>query len=355
MEEMVSLLGKSAADLRGLLASWGEPAWRGDQLYTAIYRTRARDLTSLPTLPRPVRERLAAEFSAARPEVASKFRAADGTIRYLLRLEDAKTVECVLMPEDGGIEGSRPRHTICISTQVGCPVDCQFCLTAQLGLQRNLTAGEIVGQVLLVAEENGLDPSERPLNLVFMGQGEPLLNFDNTLAAVRLLGDPAGLGLSTRRMTLSTAGIVPGIERLAKEEVRPRLAISLNASSDEQRSSIMPINRKWPIAKLLEACKRFPLRSREYLTFEYVLLGGLNDSPADARRVAKLLAQLPAKVNLIAWNPGPSLGFATPAEATVLEFQRVLRDADLPAFIRKPRGREIYAACGQLSAQEGKQ
>jgi len=349
---MVSLLGKSAADLRDLLASWGQPAWRGDQLYSAIYKQRSRDLTRVPTLPRPVRERLATEFSAARPEIASRFRAADGTIRYLLRLEDAKTVECVLMPEDGSITGAGPRDTICISTQVGCPVDCQFCLTAKLGLERNLTPGEIVGQVLLVAEENGLDPSERPLNLVFMGQGEPLLNFDNTMAAVRLLADPAGLGLSTRRMTLSTAGIVPGIERLGQEAVRPKLAVSLNASNDEQRSSIMPINRKWPIGKLLEACRQFPLGPRERLTFEYVLLGGLNDSPSDARRVAKLLRALPAKVNLIAWNPGPSLGFATPGESTVLEFQRVLRDAGLPAFIRKPRGREIYAACGQLSAQE---
>jgi 23S rRNA (adenine2503-C2)-methyltransferase len=349
---MVSLLGKSAADLRDLLASWGQPAWRGDQLYTAIYRQRSRDLTRVPTLPRTVRERLAADFSAARPEIASRFRAADGTIRYLLRLEDARTVECVLMPEDGSITAAGPRDTICISTQVGCPVDCQFCLTAKLGLERNLTAGEIVGQVLLVAEENGLDPSQRPLNLVFMGQGEPLLNFDNTMAAVRLLADPAGLGLSTRRMTLSTAGIVPGIERLGRETVRPKLAVSLNASNDEQRSSIMPINRKWPIAQLLEACRRFPLGARERLTFEYVLLGGLNDSPSDARRVAKLLAALPAKVNLIAWNPGPSLGFSTPGEPTVLEFQRVLRDAGLPAFIRKPRGREIYAACGQLSAQE---
>jgi 23S rRNA (adenine2503-C2)-methyltransferase len=352
---MVSLLGKSAAELRDLLSSWGQPAWRGDQLYTAIYRQRSRDLARVPTLPQPVRERLAAEFSVARPEIANQFRAADGTIRYLLRLEDAKTVECVLMPEDGSITGAGPRDTICISTQVGCPVDCQFCLTAKLGLERNLTTGEIVGQVLLVAEENGLDPSERPLNLVFMGQGEPLLNFDNTLAAVRLLADPAGLGLSTRRMTLSTAGIVPGIERLGQEAVRPKLAISLNASNDEQRSSIMPINRKWPIAKLLEACRRFPLGSRERLTFEYVLLGGLNDSPADARRVAKLLAALPAKVNLIAWNPGPSLGFATPEESTVLEFQRVLRNASVPAFIRKPRGREIYAACGQLSAKEAGQ
>ncbi len=352
---MVSLLGKSAADLRALLAGWGQPGYRGDQLYTAIYRRRSRDLSRVPTLPRPLRERLAAEFSAERPRIASKFQAADGTIRYLLRLEDAKTVECVLMPEDGSVTAAGPRDTICISTQAGCAVDCQFCLTAQLGLERNLTAGEIVGQVLLVAEENSLDPAARPLNLVFMGQGEPLLNFDNVMAAVRLLADPAGLALSTRRMTLSTAGIVPGIERLAGEAVRPKLAVSLNASNDEQRSRLMPINRKWPIAVLLDACQRFPLGARERLTFEYVLLGGVNDTAADARRVGKLLRAMPAKVNLIAWNPGPTLGFATPEEATVLEFQRILRDANVPAFIRKPRGREIYAACGQLSRAEAGQ
>ena len=347
---MTSLLGKSAAELRDLMAAWGQAGYRGDQLYTAIYRRRSTDLAGIPNLPAPIRERLASEYDVARPEVASRFRAADGTIRYLLRLPDRKSVECVLMTDDRAASGAGPRDTICLSTQVGCPVDCQFCLTAQLGLERNLTAGEIVGQVMLVAEENSLDPKARPLNLVFMGQGEPLLNFDNTLAAVRLLSDQKGLGLSTRRMTLSTAGIVPGIERLAKEKIRPKLAISLNASNDEQRSRLMPINRKWPIAALLDACREFPLGPREYLMFEYVLLGGVNDTVADARRVTKLLGNLNCKVNLIAWNPGPELGFKTPEEATVLAFQQVLRDAGMKAFIRRPRGREIYAACGQLKA-----
>jgi len=350
---MTSLLGKTSEELRNLMTGWGEPAFRGEQLYSALYRRRTRDLLTVPNLPQALREQLASTYSVGRPEVGARFEAADGTVRYLLRLEDGRTVECVLMPEDGtATRRENIRNTICLSTQAGCAVDCQFCLTAKLGLQRNLTAGEIVGQVLLVAEEHRLDPATAPVNLVFMGQGEPLLNYDNVLGAVRILADPKGLALATRRMTLSTAGIVPGIVRLGQEKIRPRLAVSLNASNDEQRTALMPINRKWPIATLLAACRDFPLGPRERLTFEYVLLGGVNDQPADARRVVKLLSHLPARVNLIPWNPGPALGFATPEEAGVLAFQGVLRAAGLPAFIRRPRGREIYAACGQLSSVE---
>ena len=345
---MTDLLGKSAEELRDLAVSWGEPAYRGSQLYTAIYRRRIRDLAAIPALPRALRERLAAEYDVGWPRVERQFCSADGTVRYLLRLADNKTVETVLMPEDGTIHGPGPRDTICLSTQVGCPVDCRFCLTALLGLERNLSAGEIVGQVLLVAAESGLDPALRPLNLVFMGQGEPLLNYENTLRAVRLLGDPAGAGLAVSRMTLSTSGIVWGIERLGQETVRPKLAVSLNATTDEVRTRLMPINKKWPLEQLLEACRRFPLRPREQLTFEYVLLEGVNDSPADARRLVKLAAGMRTKVNLIAWNPGPELDFRTPPEERVLSFQKILRDSGLPAFLRKPRGRDIYAACGQL-------
>lgn len=349
---MLALLGKTAAELQELMATWDQPAWRGRQLYEAIYRQRVRDLSAIRTLPAPLRGKLVAECVVGWPEIHRQYRAADGTIRYLLRLDDGQSVETVLMPEDGTISGAGPRDTICLSTQVGCAVDCRFCLTALLGFQRHLTAGEIVGQVLLVAAENGLDPLKRPLNIVFMGQGEPLLNYDHTLAAVRLLADPTGLALTTRRMTLSTAGIVPGIERLGREAVRPKLAVSLNASNDEQRDRLMPINRKWPLEALLGACRHFPLQPRERLTFEYVLLDGINDTPDDARRVVRLAAGLAAKINLIAWNPGPDLGFHTPPEKRVLEFQRLLRSGGLPAFIRKPRGREIYAACGQLHTLE---
>lgn len=352
---MIPLLGKTLEELRNLMTELGEPAFRGEQLYEALYRRRVKDLQSIPNLPAVLRDRLSRSYSLASTEVAARYEAADGTVRYLIRLVDRRTVECVLMPEDGVANPrDKIRHTICLSTQAGCAVDCQFCLTAQLGLQRNLTAGEIVGQVLLVAREQGLDPEAAPVNLVFMGQGEPLLNFDNVMTAVRILADQKGVGLTARRMTLSTAGIVPGIAKLGLERVRPRLAVSLNASHDEQRNALMPINRKWPIATLLAACRDFPLGTREHLTFEYVLLGGLNDRPADARRVVKLLANLPARVNLIPWNPGPSLGYATPDEVDVLAFQQILRDHGLPAFIRRPRGREIYAACGQLSLMEQK-
>ncbi len=351
----MQLLGQSREELRQLVAAWGQPAYRGDQLYQAIYRQRVSDLARVTALPSSLRERLAAECRVGWPQIEKEFRSADGTRRYLLRLADGESVEAVLMPEDGTLGGSGPRDTICLSTQAGCPVDCRFCLTALLGLKRNLTAGEIVGQVLLVARENHLEPAGRPLNLVFMGQGEPLLNYENTLAAVRLLSDPRSLGLSTRRMTLSTSGIVPGIERLGHEPVRPKLAVSLNASTDEVRTRLMPINRKWPLGSLLEACRAFPLRPRERLTFEYVLLEGINDSPADARRLVKLVAGLHAKVNLIAWNPGAGLDFRTPLDGQVLAFQRVLASAGLPAFIRKPRGRDIFAACGQLKLENSSQ
>jgi 23S rRNA (adenine2503-C2)-methyltransferase len=274
-------------------------------------------------------------------------------VRYLLSLDaDAGTptqVEAVFMPDVG--EDAR-RQTICISTQAGCAVDCHFCLTAQLGLKRNLTAGEIVGQVLAPLE----DQREHLLpqtNVVLMGQGEPLLNYDAVMAAVRILLDPEGVGLSARHVTLSTSGIVPGIERLALEPVRPKLAISLNASGDAQRDVIMPINTKYPLEALLAACRSYPLRSWEHLTFEYVLLGGFNDAPDDARRVAKLLANINAKVNLIPWNPG-ELPYKPPPQESVEAFRRVLDDKGIPVFVRFSRGQDIMAACGQLALIESK-
>jgi 23S rRNA (adenine2503-C2)-methyltransferase len=229
-------------------------------------------------------------------------------------------------------------------------VDCHFCLTAQLGLIRNLTAGEILGQLIVALEENR-DQLAPQTNVVLMGQGEPLLNYDATMAAVRIMLDPKGLALGPRHITLSTSGIVPGIERLGQEKIRPNLAISLNASSDEQRDALMPINRKYPLAVLLEACRNYPLRAREYFTFEYVLLGGVNDAPEDARRVVRLLANLRAKVNLIPWNPG-NLPYRAPTKESIETFQGILVEKGVPAFIRFSRGQDVFAACGQLASIE---
>ncbi len=274
------------------------------------------------------------------PAVERLYESADGTKRYLLGLEDGRTVETVLMPEG-------ERHTICISSQVGCPVDCKFCMTALLGLERSLTAGEIVGQVLLVARENKLRHDGGRLNIVMMGQGEPLLNLPNVVKATRILLDPQGFNLSPRRITVSTSGIIPRIAELGREPVRPKLAISLNASTEETRQQLMPITRKYHLKDLMEACAAYPLRPWEKLTFEYVLLRGVNDSDADARRVVKLLANLNCKVNLIALNPGPEIPFETPDPERVASFQAIVRRS-IPCFVRKPRGLDIYAACGQL-------
>jgi 23S rRNA (adenine2503-C2)-methyltransferase len=257
------------------------------------------------------------------------------------RLQKPASVEAVFMPSEG-------RQTICISTQAGCAVDCHFCLTAQLGLIRNLTAGEILAQVLLPLEEHKtlLAPQT---NIVLMGQGEPLLNFEPVMAAVRIMLDPAGLGISPKHVTLSTSGIVPGIERLARETVRPKLAISLNASNDEQRDALMPINKKYPLSALIKACKEYPLRTWEHLTFEYVMLGGINDAAEDARRVVRLLAPLKSvKVNLIPWNPG-ELPYRESPEGRIEEFRKILVERGVPAFVRYSRGRDVMAACGQLA------
>jgi 23S rRNA (adenine2503-C2)-methyltransferase len=277
------------------------------------------------------------------PTLSAEFSSTDGTKRYLLKLEDERTVETVLMPEEG-------RDTVCISSQVGCPVNCQFCLTALMGLERNLTAGEIVGQVLFVMRAHEISTATDRLNIVMMGMGEPLLNLPNVIKATRILTDPTGIGISAKRITLSTAGIVPKIAELGREPVRPKLAVSLNASNEEQRQELMPITRKYSLQSLLEACKAYPLRPWEKLTFEYVLLKGVNDTDADARRVVKLLANLNAKVNLIALNPGPGIAFETPDAERVSAFQAIVRRA-VPCFVRKPRGRDIYAACGQLKRE----
>jgi 23S rRNA (adenine2503-C2)-methyltransferase len=332
------------ADMRQALGP-DQPGYRARQLYEAIYRGKASELSQITTFPVAMRRQLAASVAVGLPEVAQLFESTDGTRRYLLRLHDGRTVETVMMPEEA-------RDTLCISSQVGCPVNCKFCMTALLGLERNLTAGEIVGQVLLVSRENRLRQDGGRLNIVMMGQGEPLLNLENVLKATRILLDPVGFALSPRRITISTAGITPRIEELGRELVRPKLAVSLNASTEEMRRELMPITRKYHLKDLLEACRRYPLRPWEKLTFEYVLLKGVNDSDADARRVVKLLANLNCKVNLIALNPGPEIPYETPEPARVSGFQQIVRRA-LPCFVRKPRGLDIYAACGQLKRAAG--
>jgi 23S rRNA (adenine2503-C2)-methyltransferase len=331
-----------------------------------MYRQYVAELTSITTLSLELRRKLAAQgWQIGRPEIAKAFQSVDGTERYLIQCPGAKpeTVETVWMPDgDDGEAGdgtdeepsseTKPwrRATICISSQVGCAVNCQFCLTAKLGLQRNLTAGEIAGQVVAVLDRHSVRIGRDRVNLVFMGMGEPFLNYDNFMAAVRLL--VREVGLSPLRMTVSTSGIVPGIERFAQEppDLRPKLAISLNAPNDEVRAEIMPINRKWPIAAVIEAVRPIRLRPRERITFEYVLLGGVTDGPEHARELARLVRRtgLPAKVNLIAWNPGPDFPYSTPKPETAEQFRRALAGEGIRAYIRQPRGRDIFAACGQL-------
>jgi len=342
---VANLLGKSAEELRAVLESLGEPGYRGAQIYHALYAERKFDFAAMTNLPAALRERLARETAIALPQIVRRYRSSDGTVRYVLAIGEGKAanIETVFMPEES-------RQTICISTQAGCAVECQFCLTATLGLTRNLTAGEIVGQVLVALEDNR-DALKPQTNIVLMGQGEPLLNYDAVMAALRILLDPNGVAIAPRHAAISTSGIIPGIERLAKEKVRPNLAISLNASSNEQRDQIMPINRKYPLEKLLDACRKYPLRPREWLLFEYVLLGGFNDSPEDARRVVRLLANIRAKVNLIPWNPG-ALPYERPNRARVEEFQRILIEKGVPCFIRDSRGQDVMAACGQLALAE---
>jgi len=338
----VALLGLTQDELRRLAAAWGQPAYRGSQLYHALYAERRWDFASMSTLPHALRERLLEEASVNLPAIEKKYTASDATCRYLLRLADGQTIETVWLPE-------KKRQTICISTQAGCAAACRFCATARLGLRRQLTAGEIVAQVLLALEDNRAQLKSQT-NVVLMGQGEPLLNYANVLRAIGLLADANGINIPLRRVTLSTVGIIPGIRRLALEKLRPKLGVSLNATNDAVRAQLMPINKKYPIADLLAACREYPLRPRERLTCEYVLLADVNDSPADARRLSELLRGLRAKVNLIPWNPAPGLPFSPPTEARLAEFQQILTQQRLLAFIRRSRGQDINAACGQLAA-----
>jgi 23S rRNA (adenine2503-C2)-methyltransferase len=393
-----NLVGLSRRELESLAAASGQPTYRGRQLYRGIYHRLLQDFSAFTDLDLSFRQHLAANYEIAALPVLRDLVSRDESIRYLFGLPDGASVESVCMPwrierrgqrhvetpsgrepvsrraekspelDDGAEE---PRTTLCISSQVGCAVGCRFCFTGLLGAGRNLTPGEIVGQVLTIAHARGLwgavvrqqdgspdggkggrpaNPRAAPrLNIVFMGQGEPLLNLDSVMKAVEILADSSGCQIPLRRITISTAGIVPRIYDLARLAVRPKLAISLNASSDEQRDALMPINRKYPLKALLEACRAYPLRLRERLTFEYVMLQGLNDSDADAGRVARLLEGILARVNLIPYNGGSALPYRASPMERVYAFEEHLRARGIPTFIRISRGQDIMAACGQLS------
>jgi 23S rRNA (adenine2503-C2)-methyltransferase len=359
-----SLLGLSLQELTDLATESGQPRYRGQQLFDALYRQKIERLDQASTLPLEYRARLAEQgWSVGLPRVGRKFVSQDGTVRYLIELSDGETVETVWMPEgDGGESGDGSeagdeieaplspenfrRATICVSSQVGCAVNCKFCFTALLGVKRSLEAAEIVGQIAAVLRDQQVEPPLQRVNIVFMGMGEPFLNYDNFMKSVKLLAQ--GVGIPESRMTVSTAGIVPRIRDFGQETQRPKLAISLNGSNDTLRSEVMPLNRKWNLAELMKAAREFPLRPRERLTFEYVLLAGVNDAPEQAREVVELVRGIKAKINLIALNPGTELPYQTPAQERVQAFQRILVAAGIPTFVRRPRGRDIFAACGQL-------
>jgi 23S rRNA (adenine2503-C2)-methyltransferase len=392
--ETRALFGMDLTELTGLMGALGQKPYRARQLFEAIYRQRLTSLDAVTTLPESLRQQLStAGWDVGLPMMAQTAVSVDGTERYLVRMADGETVETVWMPDgDGGERGDGSeaaeeeagdvetaveavsglkrsfwerrangrdrsnfgtlaengfrRATICISSQVGCAVHCQFCLTARLGIRRNLTAGEIAGQVAAVLNRQRIQVGKDRINLVFMGMGEPFLNYSEFMKAVRLLVE--GVGVPESRMTVSTSGVLPGIEAFARETLRPKLALSLNASNDQVRSEIMPITNKWKIAQLLEAVRKIPLRTREWVTFEYVLLGGINDQPQHAQEVLRLLKGMRAKVNLIVWNPGPGMGYRQPEPEDVGVFQKTLIDGGVATYIRRPRGRDIYAACGQL-------
>ncbi|HEY9127878.1 MAG TPA: 23S rRNA (adenine(2503)-C(2))-methyltransferase RlmN [Acidobacteriaceae bacterium] len=374
-------------ELKALMTSLRQKPYRATQIAEAIYKQRVSSIDEITVLPSALRQQIVeAGYTLGLPELVQTARSVDGTERYLVRLADGETVETVWMPEgDGGergdgseasaeeeaadgLEGNLSefaqapkrdlrnmgalaesgyrRATICISSQVGCAVNCQFCLTAKLGIKRNLTGGEIAGQVAAVLNRHGVKMGKDRINLVFMGMGEPFLNYDQFIRSVQVL--TKHIGIPESRMTVSTSGIEPAIRRFAEEPIRPKLALSLNASNDIVREQVMPITRKWKISQLLEAVKTLPLGKREWITFEYVMLGGVNDQPQHAREVLDLLKGIRSKVNLIVWNPGPGIAYTQPKPEDVTIFQKMLIDAGMPTYIRRPRGRDIYAACGQL-------
>ena len=331
-------------DLEILLEQRAYERFHARQLYRWIYKRGVTDFEKMTDLSKEFRARLARDFEVVTPRIVSDLKSIDGTRKFVLELADQRRIEAVFIPDT-------PAMTFCISTQVGCAMSCGFCLTGRMGLLRNLTAGEIAAEVrVLAAATNLLD---HPFNIVLMGMGEPLHNYDNTMKALRMLHNENGLAVSPRRVTLSTVGIVPGLQRLAHEPLMPNLAISLHATTDEQRTELVPPNRKYPLAEILEVCRRFPLKRRSRITFEYVLLAAVNDTPEDARRLAKLLSDIKAKVNLIPLNPAPGIPYERPSDERVDRFAQILADRHLTVSVRKSRGQDIRAACGQLIVEGG--
>ena len=325
--------------LEAALAARGLERFRARQIFGWVYRRGVADLNAMTDLSRELRASLAADFTLTTPVIAARERSVDGTEKFLLRLADGRQIESVFIPD-------AQRATFCISTQVGCAMACAFCLTGKMGLLRNLTAGEIAGQVRILAQ--ALDLHGKAFNIVLMGMGEPLHNYDETMKALRILADEHGMSLPPRRVTLSTVGLLPALERLANEPIMPNLAISLHAPTDLQRGELVPINRKYGIAEIIDACKRFPLRKRSRITFEYVLLAGVNDKPEDARKLARLLGGVKSKVNLIPLNPAAGIPFERPSDRAIERFAQILAERGVTVSVRKSRGRDIRAACGQL-------
>jgi 23S rRNA (adenine2503-C2)-methyltransferase len=331
-------------ELESVLEARGWERFHARQLYRWIYKRGVVDFEKMTNISKDLRARLAAGFEVVTPIVVSESRSIDGTRKFVLELADHRRIEAVFIPDT-------PAMTFCISTQVGCAMGCGFCLTGKMGLVRNLTAGEIAGQVRVLA--NATHMLDHAFNIVLMGMGEPLHNYDPTMKALRILHSEHGLAVSPRRVTLSTVGIVPGLQRLAKEPLMPNLAISLHATTDEQRSELVPPNRKYPLAEILETCRRFPLKRRSRITFEYVMLDGVNDTPEDARRLARLLSGIKAKVNLIPLNPAPGIPFERPSDERIDRFAQILADRHFTVSVRKSRGQDIRAACGQLIVEGG--
>jgi 23S rRNA (adenine2503-C2)-methyltransferase len=331
-------------ELEAALDALGVERFHARQLYRWIYKRGVTDVDRMTDLSRTLREAIRTEFALSTPQVAADDRSIDGTRKFVLELADSRRIEAVFIPDT-------PSMTFCISTQVGCAMACGFCLTGKMGLVRNLTAGEIAGQVRVMAAATGM--LDHPFNIVLMGMGEPLHNYDNTMKALRILHSEHGLSVSPRRVTLSTVGIVPGLDRLAREPLMPNLAVSLHATTDEQRTALVPPNRKYPLAEILEACRRFPLKKRSRITFEYVLLDEVNDTPEDARRLARLLNGIKSKVNIIPLNPAPGIPYNRPSDERVDRFAQILADRHITVSVRKSRGRDIRAACGQLIVEGG--
>ncbi len=331
-------------ELEAALEAKGGVRFHARQVYRWIYKRGVVDFERMTDLSKGLRSQLASEFTLTTPVVMSESRSIDGTRKFMLELADGRRIEAVFIPDT-------PAMTFCISTQVGCAMGCGFCLTGKMGLVRNLTGGEIAGQVRVLAEATGL--LDQSFNIVLMGMGEPLHNYDNTMKALRILHAEQGLAVSPRRVTLSTVGIVPGLQRLAREPLMPNLAISLHATTDERRTELVPPNRKYPLAEILETCRRFPLKKRSRITFEYVMLDGVNDTPEDARRLARLLSGIKSKVNLIPLNPAPGIPYERPSDERVDRFAQILADRHLTVSVRKSRGRDIRAACGQLIVEGG--